>query len=104
MEKSLSIQQIRTSITTMRERSAGWNVSDLTKIGKIATRKNLKFVDQFKALNHYRKHGEEFTELGTLKFYMDYLPSDILRNRRLAEVCDITSINTVSMFEAARNC
>ncbi|EYC06651.1 hypothetical protein Y032_0074g817 [Ancylostoma ceylanicum] len=74
-------------------------MSDLVKIGKIAAGKNRKFADQFKALYHYRKHGEEFMESCTPEFYVGNLPSNILRNGKLTDVCDITSINTDGIRE-----
>ncbi|KAF8358273.1 hypothetical protein PRIPAC_93268 [Pristionchus pacificus] len=67
-------------------------VSDLAKVRNIAGPKGLRFADPFKALYHYRKHGTEFMEMCSPKFYLGELPSYILRNGQLTDVCKVTVI------------
>ncbi|GMT20689.1 hypothetical protein PFISCL1PPCAC_11986 [Pristionchus fissidentatus] len=65
---------------------------DLAKVRNIAATKSLRFADDFKALYHYRKHGAEFMEMCTPKFYLGKLPSNIRTNGSLTDVCDVTAI------------
>lgn len=75
-------------------------MSDLATIRNVAAGKNLKFADQFKALYHYRKHGEEFMKFCKPEFYVGDLPGNIRVKGKLTDVCDITSINTVILFNS----
>ncbi|KAK6029334.1 hypothetical protein OSTOST_04559 [Ostertagia ostertagi] len=65
---------------------------ELPIIKKLAASRNLKFADEYKALYHYRKHGAEFMELCSPQFYLGDLPQDILKNAKLTDVCNVTSV------------
>ncbi|GMS79842.1 hypothetical protein PENTCL1PPCAC_2017 [Pristionchus entomophagus] len=66
--------------------------SDLAKVRNIDSTKGLRFADSYKALYHYRKHGGEFMDMCTPKFFLNELPSNILRNGQLTDVCEVTAI------------
>lgn len=68
----------------------------IVEVRNIAGPKGLRFADPFKALYHYRKHGTEFMEMCSPKFYLGELPSYILRNGQLTDVCKVTVIAAVS--------
>ncbi|KAF1755036.1 hypothetical protein GCK72_021604 [Caenorhabditis remanei] len=50
------------------------------------------FSDEFKALYHYRKHGDEFMRMCTPDFYLGELPAQIQQQGQLADVCKVTSM------------
>uniref|UniRef100_A0A8R1E6J5 Uncharacterized protein n=1 Tax=Caenorhabditis japonica TaxID=281687 RepID=A0A8R1E6J5_CAEJA len=54
---------------------------DLGRVRHIANANNVNFSDEWKALYHYRKHGEEFMSQCTPKFYLKDVPSNIMRKR-----------------------
>ncbi|CAJ0921604.1 unnamed protein product, partial [Mesorhabditis belari] len=62
---------------------------DLKKIGNIVARKQLKFVDDYLALYHYRKHGEEFMTHCSLQFHLGELPSKVVNQGKLVDVCEM---------------
>ncbi|EFO91700.1 hypothetical protein CRE_06059 [Caenorhabditis remanei] len=64
---------------------------DLAKVQRIGSQKELKFADPYKALYHYRKHGEQFMKKCTPEFYLGELPGQIKSRGKLADACRITS-------------
>ncbi|KAF1755031.1 hypothetical protein GCK72_021598 [Caenorhabditis remanei] len=64
---------------------------DLKIVTEIGNKNQLKFADPYKALYHYRKHGSEFMNKCTPKFYLGELPGQIQDRGQLADVCKVTS-------------
>ncbi|CAI2344255.1 unnamed protein product [Caenorhabditis sp. 36 PRJEB53466] len=66
-------------------------MKDLNKVREISSSKTLSFPDEFKALYHYRKHGEEFMKFCTPEFYLGKLPGNVQNQGNLADVCQVTT-------------